>query len=179
MWLESLVKICIDFFEAITFVFVIQEYEVACTTRLGKYDRTLDTGLHFKWPFVDRVHRTLGTIETTPLATQTVETKDEVSLVATPIISYFVDDPSLYFMRLRDDKDGIAGITAGSVFDVLTNLEWHTRDPHNSIDAEVQNQVKYRLGGFGITVKEIRFLDLAPIRSIRLIQSRPMEAEYE
>ena len=47
MWLESLVKICIDFFEAITFVFVIQEYEVACTTRLGKYDRTLDTGLHY------------------------------------------------------------------------------------------------------------------------------------
>ena len=85
-------------------VFTVDETELSIVTRFGKYKRTADSpGLHYKAPFIDKVHlleRRIMTSDTPPAEYLTLDKK---RLVADPITRWRIDDPLEFFTSVHDE----------------------------------------------------------------------------
>lgn len=80
-------------------VFVIEDYERAVVTRFGEIQEVVDSGIHFKIPFVDSVHIADTTIEAYSITTE-VATKDNQVLTATLTINHKIEQTDAAVQRL-------------------------------------------------------------------------------
>lgn len=155
---------------------VIDAFEKGAVLRLGCFNRALEPGLHWKWPLVEQVIE-ITTCETTMrLAPQTLTTKDGVGVVAAVVVKYEIKNIEPYVTRIFDAKDVLADVTMGAVRKVVTTTEYAALmadPPEKAILATVRGEVNE----YGFRVHRVTFVDLAKVRSIRLIQAAPLDLD--
>ena len=71
----------------------IRPYERACVERLGKYQRTVQPGLNFILPFIERLNKVDMREQVVDVPPQEVITKDNATVTVDAIIYYEVTDP--------------------------------------------------------------------------------------
>lgn len=84
--------------------FVVQEYEQAIVTQVGKYKKTHSTpGLRFKTPFVDTVRKMEKRLLGSDTAPAEYLTLDKKKLVADPISRWRIVDPLKFYKTVHDE----------------------------------------------------------------------------
>ncbi|XP_042410925.1 stomatin-like protein 2, mitochondrial [Zingiber officinale] len=84
-------------------VLIVQEKEVYVVERLGKYHRTLDSGIHFLIPFVDRIAGVHSLREMViPISCPSAITRDYVSILLDGAVSVKIIDPILASYRMKN-----------------------------------------------------------------------------
>ncbi len=84
--------------------FVIQEYEQAIVTQLGKYKKTYTTpGLRLKTPFADTVRRMEKRILGSDTAPAEYLTLDKKRLVADPVSRWRIVNPLKFYKSVHDE----------------------------------------------------------------------------
>lgn len=155
---------------------VIDAFEKGAVLRLGKFNRALEPGLHWKWPMIEQVIE-ITTCETTMrLPPQTLTTKDGIGVVAAAFVKYEIKNIEPFVTRIFDAKDVLADVTMGAVRKVVTTMEYAALmadPPEKAILATVRNEVNE----YGFRVHRVTFVDLAKVRSIRLIQAAPLDLD--
>ena len=73
---------------------IVRQAEAYLVERLGRYDRTLDAGLHLLWPFVDRVRARVDLREqVVSFPPQPVITSDNLVVSIDTVIYFQVTEP--------------------------------------------------------------------------------------
>jgi regulator of protease activity HflC (stomatin/prohibitin superfamily) len=81
------------FLMALLGIKTIRPYERACVERLGKYQRTVQPGLNFIVPFIERLIKVDMREQVVDVPPQEVITKDNATVTVDAIIYYEVTDP--------------------------------------------------------------------------------------
>ena len=166
---EKLLDLLAQIWDRVSPLEIIKEYEGAVVLRFGRYNRTLEAGLHFKIPLVEEAISTPTCLTTLRLPPQTLTTRDDAPVVVSAIVKYEVRDVKSYLLRIWDRNDVLADVATGAIrtaISALTYAELVTQPPEQAVLEAVRKEVNQ----FGFKIHRVTFVDLGRVRSIRLIQ---------
>ncbi|MEK6482119.1 FtsH protease activity modulator HflK [Catalinimonas sp. 4WD22] len=183
--------------------FQVGAEEVGVVTRLGKYNRTLESGLNFKIPFVETVHKVAVErqqkqefgFRTTSVGVQSTFSKkgvEDESLMLTGdlnladvewVVQYRIDNPYNYLFKVRDPDNTLRDISeAGmrqivgdrTVNEVLTVGRSEIAGKLKILIQDLSNE--YDLG---IRVEQVVLQDVTPPEPVRPAFNAVNEAQQE
>ena len=92
--------------------------------RLGKYNRTLGSGIHFIIPFIEKCGAPISLKEdVADFKPQSVITKDNVTMQIDTVVYYQITDPKLYTYGIERPKSALENLTATTLRNIVGELE--------------------------------------------------------
>ena len=121
----------------ITNIKIVPQSMVFVVERLGAYQQTWETGLHFKVPFIDRVAKRVSLKEqVVDFKPQPVITRDNVTMQIDSVVFYQITDAKLFTYGVERPISAIENLTATTLRNIIGELEMdHTltsRDVSNT-----------------------------------------------
>ena len=109
---------------AISGIKIIPQSRAYVIERLGAYHRTLQTGLNFVIPFIERVANNVSLKEIVKdFAPQPVITKDNVTMQIDTVVYFSITDPKLYTYGIENPVNAIENLTATTLRNIIGDLE--------------------------------------------------------
>ena len=103
---------------------VVRQATAVVVERLGKYHRTLDTGVHMIIPFFDRCSNAISLKEiVADFKPQPVITKDNVTMQIDTVVYFQVTDPKLFTYGIDAPIRAIENLTATTLRNIIGELE--------------------------------------------------------
>lgn len=162
------IDLIIDFFIYLNPFVIIKQYENAVHLRAGKFLRVLLPGLYLKIPFFDTVIEQHVVLTTMSLPAQSLFTLDKQNIVVKSMVKYRITDVKDFILEVYDATDVISDVTQSIIKKVVVD---RTLDQCISydLDKDITARVKTQAEKMGVKIEQITLTDIAPIRSIRLI----------
>ena len=92
--------------------------------RLGAYQATWSTGIHFKVPFIERVARKVNLKEqVVDFPPQPVITKDNVTMQIDTVVFFQITDPKLYTYGVENPIMAIENLSATTLRNIIGDME--------------------------------------------------------
>jgi regulator of protease activity HflC (stomatin/prohibitin superfamily) len=148
--------------------YIVPPWEGALILRLGRYNRTLAPGFHWKYPLIEEAFTESTVVTTLRLPPQSLTTQDGVGVVVKAIVKYQIRDLRPYYTEIWDQVDVLADVTMGAIHDAVQILT-HDDLMHTPPDRQVLEEVRKQVNRYGFKVDNITFTDLAQVMSIRLM----------
>ena len=169
--LQQLIDLILQFLDDVKPFEIIPHYDRGVRLRLGKQvSNTLEPGLYWKIPFVDKILTVQVKPTTMSLAEQTITTKDGQSIVVKAVVKYEIDDAPTLILEVNDSLDAISDMVKGIIRKELIEVDW--KDCNSpEIEAKIKRRSKAEAKKWGISVLEVTLTDLGLMRSIRILNS--------
>ena len=108
----------------ISCVRVVKQAQALVIERLGAYQATWGTGLHFKIPIIDRVARKVDLKEqVVDFAPQPVITKDNVTMRIDTVVFFQITDSKLFAYGVENPIMAIENLTATTLRNIIGDME--------------------------------------------------------
>ena len=147
--------------------------------RFGRYTRTLDPGLRFLIPLVDRVGRRIGMMETVlDIEEQEVITRDNAMIVADAVAFYQVVDASKAAYEVKELERSLKNISQTNIRAVLGSMDLdEALSNREAINLKLLSVIDHASTPWGVKVTRVEIRDLAPPPDISEAMGRQMKAE--
>lgn len=147
---------------------IVPQYEDGIILRFGKYYKTMSPGVYFKLPFFDEVLTYHTVMTTLALPSQSLYTSDKQNVVVKGVVKYSIVDVKTFLLEVYDAQDAISDMAQGIIKNIIISktLEECT---HTDIDSNLTKKVRSEIKKWGVDIQQVTLTDVAPIRSIRLI----------
>ncbi len=178
MWVVELLKFLWLVVIELTPFTVINHYDRGAVLRLGKYRRTLEPGLRFRWPLVDQVLTARVTISTLVVKAQSMHTLDGVQVTAILIIRYRINNVKPYLLDIENRED-ILGDTAPGIFRRLINHQNYNELNGEELENDVAKRLREKVNKYGFKIYEVTVPTFAKVKVIRLITDGSVAVEEE
>lgn len=163
----------IQFAELFRFWVILEPYESGVQTRLGKFVRVLEPGLHWLIPFsIDKTVHEHTVPRTHQLYDQSGVTLDGKQIAFQAIITLQVRDIKKALLDVEDSEHAIKDACAGTIAHELSRLLW-CDIVGESTDAIDKITAACRKKGFkyGLEIQNVQFSTMSLSKTIRLLQS--------
>lgn len=149
--------------------------------RLGAYQATWGTGVHFKLPFVERVARKVNLKEqVVDFPPQPVITKDNVTMQIDTVVFYSVTDPKMFCYGVASPIIAIENLTATTLRNIIGDLELdQTLTSRETINTKMRAELDRATDAWGIKVNRVELKNIVPPTAIRDAMEKQMKAERE
>ena len=149
--------------------------------RLGAYQQTWQTGLHFKIPLIDRVANKVTLKERiADFKPQPVITRDNVTMQIDTVVYFFVSDPKLYTYGVVQPMSAIENLTATTLRNLIGELELdQTLTSRDIINSKMRAILDEATDPWGIKVNRVELKNIIPPREIQDAMERQMKTERE
>lgn len=160
---------------------IIPQSEAYVVERLGAYFKTLDRGLHFVIPILDRVSNKVSLKEWAyDFAPQPVITKDNVTMMIDTIVYYQVLDPKLYTYGIHNPVNAMELLTATTLRNIIGDLELdQTLTSREIINTKMRIILDEVTDPWGIKVNRVEVKNIVPPKDIQDAMEKQMRAERE
>ena len=160
---------------------VIPQSRAKVVERLGAYHATLQTGVHYVIPFVDRVASDVSLKEIVKdFAPQPVITKDNVTMQIDTVVYFQITDPKLYTYGVENPVNAIENLTATTLRNIIGELELdQTLTSRDSINSKMRSILDEATDPWGIKVNRVEVKNIIPPRDIQEAMEKQMRAERE
>jgi len=165
----------------ITNVIIVPQASAYVIERLGAYQQTWGTGLHFKVPLIDRVANKVTLKERiADFKPQPVITRDNVTMQIDTVVYFFVSDPKLYTYGVVQPMSAIENLTATTLRNLIGELELdQTLTSRDIINSKMRAILDEATDPWGIKVNRVELKNIIPPREIQDAMERQMKAERE
>ena len=165
----------------ITNVIIVPQASAYVIERLGAYQQTWGTGLHFKVPLIDRVANKVTLKERiADFKPQPVITSDNVTMQIDTVVYFFVSDPKLYTYGVVQPMSAIENLTATTLRNLIGELELdQTLTSRDIINSKMRAILDEATDPWGIKVNRVELKNIIPPREIQDAMERQMKAERE
>ena len=162
-------------------VIIVPQASAYVIERLGAYQQTWGTGLHFKIPFIDRVANKVTLRERiADFKPQPVITRDNVTMQIDTVVYFFVSDPKLYTYGVVQPMSAIENLTATTLRNLIGELELdQTLTSRDIINSKMRAILDEATDPWGIKVNRVELKNIIPPREIQDAMERQMKAERE
>ena len=166
----------------ISSVRVVRQSTTLVVERLGKYHKTLDTGVHVILPFLDRT--TGGPIDLkeqiADFQPQPVITKDNVTMQIDTFVYYQVTDAKLYCYGVNNPVRAIENLTATTLRNIVGELELdETLTSREIVNSKMRSILDEATDPWGIKINRVELKNILPPKDIRDAMEKQMRAERE
>lgn len=160
---------------------IIPQSRAKVIERLGSYHATLQTGLHYVIPFIDRVASDLSLKEIVKdFAPQPVITKDNVTMQIDTVVYFQITDPKLYTYGVDNPVNAIENLTATTLRNIIGELELdQTLTSRDIINTKMRAILDEATDPWGIKVNRVEVKNIIPPRDIQEAMEKQMRAERE
>jgi len=165
---DKLVELLTNWWIELKPIVIIRDYEEAVLLRFGIFKRVLKPGIHFKIPMFDEVIDQHVVVTTLSLDAQSLYTKDKQNIVVKGLVKYRIADVKTFLLEVYDAQDAISDMSQSIIKNVIMSM---TMDECTDIELDnaLTKKVRVEARKWGVEVQQVTLTDLAPIRSIRLI----------
>ena len=182
---------------------IIPQAETWVIERLGKYNRTLESGINIIWPIIDRprVIHTRHTIvdvdgntyvrnrttckidlreQVYDFPKQSVITKDNVTTTINALLYFQIIDPEKAVYEIDNLPNAIEKLTQTTLRNVIGELELdETLTSRDTINSKLRAVLDEASNKWGVKVTRVELQDITPPNSVRDAMERQMQAERE
>ncbi len=160
---------------------VVRQATAVVVERLGKYHRTLETGLHFVIPIFDKCSRPISLKEiVADFKPQPVITKDNVTMQIDTVVYFQVTDPKLFSYGVDSPIRAIENLTATTLRNIVGELELdETLTSRDIVNTKMRNIIDEATDPWGIKINRVELKNILPPKDIQDAMEKQMRAERE
>lgn len=183
---------------------IIQQAETMIVERLGKYNRTLESGVNVIWPIIDKpraIHwrhvqrdptgkqKIITTTQTTRIdlretvydfPRQNVITRDNVAIEIDALLYFQVTDPAKTVYEVANFPDAIEKLTSTTLRNVIGELDLDeclvSRD---TINKKLRTILDEATDKWGVKVNRVELQDITPPADVQAAMEKQMRAERD
>jgi regulator of protease activity HflC (stomatin/prohibitin superfamily) len=162
-------------------VWIVPQARARNIERLGRYRKTLEPGLNFIIPFVDRVKPLIDLREqVVAFQGQPVITEDNVVVHIDTVLFFQVTDPRAADYEIVDYIQAIEQLTATQLRNVIGTLDLEASlSSRDRINTALRGVLDDASGKWGIRVTRVEIKAIEPPQSIKDAMEKQMRAERE
>ena len=149
--------------------------------RLGAYQATWSTGIHFKVPFIERVARKVNLKEqVVDFPPQPVITKDNVTMQIDTVVFFQITDPKLYTYGVENPIMAIENLSATTLRNIIGDMELdETLTSRETINTKMRASLDEATDPWGLKVNRVELKNIIPPAAIQDAMEKQMKAERE
>ena len=149
--------------------------------RLGAYQATWSTGIHFKVPFIERVARKVNLkAQVVDFPPQPVITKDNVTMQIDTVVFFQITDPKLYTYGVENPIMAIENLSATTLRNIIGDMELdETLTSRETINTKMRASLDEATDPWGIKVNRVELKNIIPPAAIQDAMEKQMKAERE
>ena len=161
---------------------IVRQANAIVIERLGKYNKTLDTGVHIILPFFDRQACPPLSLkeQIADFPPQPVITKDNVTMQIDTVVYYQITDPKLFCYGVERPKAAIENLTATTLRNIVGELELdETLTSREIVNTKMRAILDEATDPWGIKINRVELKNILPPKDIRDAMEKQMRAERE
>lgn len=160
---------------------IIPQSRAYVVERLGAYHRTMQTGLHYVIPFIERVANNVSLKEIVKdFPPQPVITKDNVTMQIDTVVYFQITDSKLYTYGIENPVNAIENLTATTLRNIIGELELdETLTSRDVINTKMRAILDEATDPWGIKVNRVEVKNILPPKDIQEAMEKQMRAERE
>ena len=159
---------------------IVQQSEKGVIETLGKYTRTVDSGLTILVPIIQNIKKVDMREQVMDVPPQEVITKDNVLVRVDAIIYFQITDPFKVIYNVADFYLATINLAQTSLRNIIGELELdHTLTSRDTINAQLRNVLDDATDKWGVKVTRVELKTIEPPRDITEAMSKQMKAERE
>lgn len=171
-------------------IIIIRQAEVGIVERLGKYNKTLTSGIHFIWPIIDTVRPILFGVryvqridlreQVFDFPPQPVITKDNVTMQIDTVIYYQITDPYKAMYEINNLVTALEKLTVTTIRNLIGDFTLdETLVSRGRINSELQIILDEATNKWGVKVNRVELKNINPPDEIQEAMTKQMKAERE
>ena len=160
---------------------IVKQSTALVIERLGKYNKTLQTGIHFIIPFFDRPSKPINLKEiVADFRPHPVITKDNVTMQIDTVVYFQITDPKLYLYGVDRPMSAIENLTATTLRNIVGELELdETLTSRDTVNSKMRQILDEATDPWGIKINRVELKNILPPRDIQDAMEKQMRAERE
>ena len=160
---------------------IVKQGTAVIVERLGKYYKTLGTGLRFIVPFIDRALPPISLKEqVADFKPQPVITKDNVTMQIDSVVFFQIVDPKLYTYGIERPMSAIENLTATTLRNIVGELELdETLSSRDTVNTKMREIIDTATDPWGTKVNRVELKNILPPAAIQESMEKQMRAERE
>ncbi len=181
---------------------IVPQSETRVVERLGRYDRTLKSGVNYLLPIIDRAREVWQRNETVvngqkfaiikptsridlreqvyDFDKQSVITKDNVTTTINALLYFQIVDPVKSVYEIDNLPNAIEKLTQTTLRNVIGELELdETLTSRDTINSKLRIVLDEATNKWGVKVNRVELQDITPPESVRRAMEQQMQAERE
>jgi regulator of protease activity HflC (stomatin/prohibitin superfamily) len=158
----------------------IRPYERACVERLGKYQRTVQPGLNFIVPFIERLIKVDMREQVVDVPPQEVITKDNATVTVDAIIYYEVTDPVKVLYNVAQFRLATIKLAQTNLRNVIGDMSLdESLTSRERINAKLRDVLDEATDKWGARATRVELQRIEPPSDVTEAMHRQMKAERE
>ena len=160
---------------------LVRQSTAVVIERLGKYNKTLQTGLHLIIPFFDRASAPISLKEkVADFQPQPVITKDNVTMQIDTVVYFQITDPKLFSYGVDRPINAIENLTATTLRNIVGDLELdQTLTSRDTVNTKMRLILDEATDPWGIKINRVELKNILPPKDIQEAMEKQMRAERE
>ncbi len=160
---------------------IVPQAKAYTIERLGSYQGTWQTGLHFKIPLIEKIARKITLKEqVVDFEPQPVITKDNVTMQIDTVVYFQITDPKLFTYGVENPMAAIENLTATTLRNIIGDLELdETLTSRDVINTKMRTILDEATDAWGIKVNRVELKNIIPPKAIQESMEKQMKAERE
>ena len=182
---------------------IIRQGETKIIERLGRYHRTLPSGINIIWPIIDMPRKvytrdlitnsrgeSYSVIKTSDIIDlreqvydfpeQSVITKDNVTTRINALLYFQITDPFKSVYEIENLPNAIEKLTQTTLRNIIGELELdETLTSRDTINSKLREVLDEATNKWGVKVNRVALQDITPPESVRDAMEQQMQAERE
>ncbi len=160
---------------------IVRQATAVVVERLGKYCKTLDTGVRFVIPFFDRTSKPISLKEiVADFKPQPVITKDNVTMQIDTVVYFQITDAKLFSYGVDSPIKAIENLTATTLRNIVGELELdETLTSRDTVNTKMRVILDEATDPWGIKINRVELKNILPPKDIQDAMEKQMRAERE
>lgn len=162
------------------FIRIIDQYERGIVLTLGKYSSTLEPGLNFVVPILQRLIKVDIRITTVDIPQQEVITQDNVPVGINAVVYFHVERVEDAVLKIQNYTYAVSQYAQAALRDVIGGVELDTfLTERQMVAEEIKKIVDEETNAWGINVTGIKIQDIELPADMKRAMAKQAEAERE
>ncbi|MDE0573217.1 SPFH/Band 7/PHB domain protein [Demequina sp. B12] len=160
---------------------IVPQTEARVVERLGRYNRTMEAGMHLLVPFIDRVRQSVDMREqVVSFPPQSVITSDNLNVEIDTVIYFQVTDAKAAVYEIANYIVGMQQLTVTTIRNVIGTMDLEqTLTSRDQINGQLRTVLDEATGKWGIRVGRVELKAIDPPLSVKDSMEKQMRAERD
>ncbi|MGJ5749808.1 SPFH domain-containing protein [Streptomyces puniciscabiei] len=168
-------------FTVVRAVRIVPQARARTVERLGRYLRTLNPGLNFVIPYIDRVRPLIDLREqVVSFKPQPVITEDNLVVEIDTVLYFQVTDPRAAFYEIANFLQAVEQLTVTTLRNVVGSMDLEkTLTSRDTINSQLRGVLDEATGKWGLRVNRVEIKAIDPPQTIKDAMQKQMRAERD
>jgi len=168
------------FLMALLGIKVIRPYQLGCIERFGKYQRTVQPGLNFIIPFLDRIIKVDIREQVADVPPQEVITADNATVTVDAVVYYEVTDPVKVLYNVAQFRVATIKLAQTNLRNLVGDLSLdESLTSRDKINSKLRDVLDEATDKWGAKVTRVELQRIEPPGDVTEAMHRQMKAERE